>query len=540
MKIVGAALGNDVHIAGLLNFLRLAEETGHTTINLGVAVPVSKLLEAASRENADIIAVSYRLSPESALNLFQELKELIHAFGLSDKLFLFGGTPPVAELAKKQGIFQKVFSGLEPVEELKAFLSGKEVRGAATMPPQSLEERVRYCAPLPLIRHHFGLPDLEATVEGARKIAEAGIVDIISLGPDQNAQESFFRPEEMDHNLDGAGGVPLRKEDDLRRIYEATRCGNYPLLRCYAGTRDLMRWAEMTVRLINNAFGAVPLFWYSQLDGRAKRPLREAIQENLETIRWYGERKISLEINDPHQWSLRYAPDAVAVADAYLDAYVARKMGVEVFVIQYMFNTPPETLPCFDLGKMLAQKELVESLKSENFRIIHMVRAGLAHFSPDPHTAKGQLAASTAISWELRPQIVHVVGFCEADHAVRPDELIESAKIARGVLHNLRNGLPSLSLDERVIRRKTELLEEARALLEAIRSLGRDSEDPFTDVEVLAQTVEKGIFDAPHLKGRPCAKGSVIVSTQDGACRSFSAELSKPISEIERLKSLGF
>jgi len=540
MKIVGAAIGNDVHIAGLLNFLRLAEEAGHLTLSLGVAVPLDQLLEAARKEKADAVAVSYRLSPESASSLFDQLKELIFKYGLQDKVFIFGGTPPVAELAKRSGIFQRVFSGLEPLEELKAFLKGEDFLSRASVPPQNLMERIEYLSPFPLIRHHFGLPDLEETIKGIEKISQSGIVDIISLGPDQNAQESFFRPQEIDHRLDGAGGVPLRSEEDLRRIYQASRCGNYPLLRCYAGTRDLLKWAEMTLKLIHNAFGAVPIFWYSELDSRSKRPLRDAIQENLEVMRWHGKKKVPLEVNDPHQWSLRYAPDAVAVADAYLGAYIAKKSGVEVYVQQYMFNTPPETTAICDLGKMLAQKELIGTLESSNFRIVHMVRAGLAHFSPDPHISKGQLAASTSISLELKPQILHVVGYCEGDHAVTAEELIESVKIVRGVLRNLLKDFPSLSLDPRVQKRKKELLEEANLLLDAIRSLKGKTEDPFTDVEVLAQVVEKGIFDAPHLKGRPCALGAVSVSTQDGACRSYDPEKGRPISEKERLKTLGF
>ena len=36
------------------------------------------------------------------------------------------------------------------------------------------------------------------------KIAESGVLDILSIGPDQNAQEHFFHPENMDHSQDGA------------------------------------------------------------------------------------------------------------------------------------------------------------------------------------------------------------------------------------------------------------------------------------------------------------------------------------------------
>ena len=42
-------------------------------------------------------------------------------------------------------------------------------------------------------RHHFGLPSMEETIEGIKEIAEAKVLDIISLGPDQNAQEVFLQ-----------------------------------------------------------------------------------------------------------------------------------------------------------------------------------------------------------------------------------------------------------------------------------------------------------------------------------------------------------
>ena len=97
-------------------------------------------------------------------------------------------------------------------------------------------------------------------------IAEARCLDVISLGTDQNAQEHFFRPEEMDPDEHGAGGVPVRTPDDLRAIYQASRRGNYPLMRSYSGTRDHLQYADMLVRTINNAWCATSLFWFNAMD----------------------------------------------------------------------------------------------------------------------------------------------------------------------------------------------------------------------------------------------------------------------------------
>src|SRR5690606_32702759 len=166
------------------------------------------------------------------------------------------------------------------------------------------------------------------------KIAESKVLDVISIAPDQNAQEYFFRQEMMDNRLDGAGGVPVRTEEEFARLYEAAQRGNYPLLRCYSGTQDILKFADLLQRTIKNAWCAVHLFWYSELDKRGPRKLKDAITENQQVMKWHGERNIPVEVNDPHHWSLRDAHDAIGVAAAYLAAYNAKKMGVKDYVAQ--------------------------------------------------------------------------------------------------------------------------------------------------------------------------------------------------------------
>ena len=323
-RILGASLGACVHVAGIRNFLDLCESAGCRTVFLGPAVGPKALVDAALADRPDIVAVSYRLTPEGAEHLFRELRDEIARRGLTGVRFVFGGTPPAAAAAERSGIFERVFSGLEPVDEILAFIRGGRTEEAREDYPGDLVSRIRWKNPVPLIRHHYGRPTLAETLDGAREIAESGVLDVLSLGPDQNAQESFFRPEEMDPGQDGAGGVPLRKAEDLEALYAATRRGNFPLLRCYSGTRDLRKWAEMSVRTIRNAWGAIPLCWYSVLDGRSGRSLAEAIAENQSVIRWYAGQGIPVEVNESHQWSLRDAHDALAVAMAFLAAYNAK------------------------------------------------------------------------------------------------------------------------------------------------------------------------------------------------------------------------
>jgi len=538
-KILGAALGTCVHVSGLYHFLKLAEAEGYETKLIGPAVLPKRLVETIREYQPEIVAISYRLTPEVAQGLFAELKKLIAQYKLLTLRYVFGGTPPVAQVARASGLFERVFAGTEPLDEVKSYLRTTQGIKKEEVFAKDLISRIQQKYPYPLIRHHFGRPSLEETIQGVKKIAESALLDVISLGPDQNAQEHFFHSETMDPTQNGAGGVPVRKPENLEAIFAASRCGNYPLMRCYSGTRDLVKWAEMSVQTIHNAWGAIPLCWYSVMDGRSQRSLIEAITENQQTMHWYAERGIPVEVNEAHQWSLRDAHDSLAVTMAFLAASNAKKMGVQHYIAQYMFNTPPGTSPAMDLAKMLAKKDLIESLHNENFIVYTEVRAGIAHFSANPFIAKGQLAASAVISLALKPHILHVVGFSEGDHATYPEELIESCSIAHGVLQNCLSGLPDMASDPIVQKRRQELLNEAKILLAAINKLGADtSGDPWCDAQVISLAIQKGLLDTPHFRGNPHLCGNITTSLIDGAWYAINAETGEVLREQERIEQL--
>lgn len=537
--VLGAAVGQCVHVAGLDHFLRLCEEEGWRAVSLGPAVPVAHLLARVSETAPDLVAVSYRLTAEDAAPLFAELEGEAAKLECPATRWVFGGTPPVAAVARQFGLFERAFDGSEPAGEVRTFLLGDRGEAPERVFPSTLEERVEASFPFPLIRHHYGEPDLQRTLAGARRIAEAEVLDVLSIGPDQNAQEHFFRPDEMDPAQDGAGGVPLRRPEDLSGIYGATRAGNYPLVRCYSGTRDLARWAAMSIETIRIAWGAIPLCWYSVMDGRSKVPFPEAIREKQAAMRFYAERGVPVEVNESHQWSLRDAHDSLAVATAFLAAYNAKAQGVHRYVVQMMHNTPPSTSPAFDLAKMLAKLELIRQIEAPGFQTYREVRAGITSLPHDPDEAKGHMAASAVYSMALRPHILHVVGFSEATRVVDAETLIESCRIARGAVKLALRGAPDLSADPAVRARKERLVREAGVLLSGIRALGRGREDPWTDAEVLTEAIRRGVLDAPHFRGNPHLCGKIVTACVDGGWEAIDPANRRPLTEAERLAALG-
>ena len=537
--VVAAALGECVHVAGVSNFLRLAESAGWRTVFLGPAVPVDEVLAAARREQADLVGVSYRLTPENGerlLGLFAEEAAELHEAGVR---FAFAGTPPVAQKAAQLGnFFERVFDGSETPEQVLAWLKGQPARdlGEADF-PQTTVERILWKRPYPILRHHFGLPTLEATLAGIEQIAEAQVLDLISLGTDQDAQENFFHPERQDPRRKGAGGVPVRTPDDFLALYAASRRGNFPMLRAYSGTDDFIRYAEMLVETIHNAWCAIPLFWFNQMDGRGPWDLEGSIREHQQVMRWYGERGIPVELNEPHHWGMRDSSDVTFVAAAFLSAYNAKQYGVKDYIAQFMFNSPPGTSDAMDLAKMLAAQELIAPLRDGQFNIWTQTRIGLLSHPLDDQSARGHLAASTYLQMALRPDIYHIVGHTEADHAATADDIIEAVKITRRAIQNAL-GAPDMRQVPEVQTRKEELVAETRVLLDAIRELAPSGvADPWADPVTLNRSVTLGLMDAPQLRNNKFGRGETRTRIVDG--KSVAVDVSgRPLSEKERLSAL--
>jgi hypothetical protein len=556
--VIAGALGECVHVAGVLNFLRLADAAGWRTVFLGPATPVDVFVQAVRREMSGdpaesasraqaggpgdvLVGVSYRLTPETGERLLAEFAEEADELRAAGVRFVFGGTPPVAERARAIGFFERCFDGSSPAEAVLAYLKGQDsAESDQDVFPQNTVERIKWKAPFPIVRHHFGLPTVQTTQEGISHIAEAQVLDVISLGIDQDAQASFFRPERQNPRRRGAGGVPVRTPKDYRALYSASRCGNFPLLRTYSGTDDFIRLAEMYVETIHIAWCAIPLFWFNQMDGRGPWDLEGSILEHQKVMAWYGERGIPVELNEPHHWGLRAAPDVVSVVSAYLSAYNARAFGVGDYIAQMMFNSPPGLADGMDLAKMLAILDLIKPLASPGFRIWRQTRTGLLSYPLDTDAACAHLATSVYLQMALRPHIVHVVAHTEADHAATADDVMAACKMAQRAIENALRGQPDMTSDRAIQERRAQLVQEAQVTLDAIRTLaGPKVLDPLTDPVTLTRAVTTGVLDAPHLRNNPFARGRVATRIdQRGACVAVDPATGRGLLERERIAAL--
>ena len=117
MKVLAACLGDCVHVAGVTRFLRVAEDLGYETYFTGPATDLEALVDAIIDRDADIVGISYRLTPENLRPLLYELRDMLAAAGvdLQKKRLAFAGPPPVVAVAREfDDLFEQYFEGGEP------------------------------------------------------------------------------------------------------------------------------------------------------------------------------------------------------------------------------------------------------------------------------------------------------------------------------------------------------------------------------------------------------------------------------------------
>ncbi len=509
-RVMVGAIGKCVHNLGVEGFADWMEDLdlGYVSVKLGPAVPIREVVNKIREARPEVVGVSMRLGDLHVDKLITEFVETATEVGLHPRetgiRYTFGGLRPAANLvramtgmpleddrfireeeahydlqavaktykAKKdfQGFFEIVVDDFVTMEELEEFARRKRTVRQTDRVQWSdyLVERIRQVRERenrPIIRAHIGIAadTIEPTIEAIEKLAEAAAFEVVSLAPDQTSQEllaKFIRGEEdPDKYLAGQGGAPIRTIEDLQRLKAASQRGNYPLTRIYTGTDELLELAKYWEQHLNMAFPAVPIFFYNELDGRGPISIRDGFDEHFRTIEWWAEQGKPVEINDPHQWGLRYASDDMQVVDHVLSGVIALKKGVKNYVQQMMFELPPEISALDDLAKMKAAYELIEPLtRHYDFNILKQTRSGLPSFPPNLNQAKGHLAFGIYTQLYMEPDILHVVTHSEAHHEASADDIIESCEIVKQVCWDFAKGnVPQIWEEPTVKQRLQEL-----------------------------------------------------------------------------------
>jgi hypothetical protein len=313
--------------------------------------------------------------------------------------------------------------------------------------------------------------------------------------------------------LKNDGGVPYQTKADLHKLFQATRRGNFPSIKPYAHVVNLKAFIDdcLETGMLLGAHQAIPLFWFCELDGRGPLSVADALHEHIEAVKYLAEKHIPVEMNDPNQWSSRYVHDTLFVADYALIGAVMFTAGVKHMILQCQFNKPMETGDFADLAKMSAAREMVAHIRPPKHpaAVYLESRAGIEHFSTDPEVAKFQLARTTLLQMILSPTMIHLVSYCEADHAATAEDVIESSLLVRRAVRLFTENEPDLKKYRDhpvVLERKSHLLREAKLVINQIAGLSPDYSGEGTDIckcisnpEALLKALGRKIMTAPGI-----------------------------------------
>lgn len=563
---VASTLANDPHTEGLHNAGRIARMAGIKTVLLEPSLGLDVLCEAIKENQPRYIGLSYRLSPvvaceqlEKALNYFVNTGLLntndhvrISFAGLPETIAMLEGRldslplkislckpyPNAMDRAletidyfeiveKREEIIKNIREEVEP-EGIELFdqladevIAHDNYKSMAPLPIPSTQAIDSYTqrikeSPIPILRTHFGIPapDIGPTVEGIRQIAQARVVDELSLGSSDLSQRYFGHPE-MFINRKNDGGVPYKTIEDLQQLYQASRCGNFPAVKPYCHVSNIVQFIDecISIGLLKGAHQAIPLFWFNELDGRGPATVRDSIGEHFAGVRQLVKYGIPVEMNDPNQWSSRHAHDTIIVSSFALISAVMTMCGVRDMVLQMQFNKPKETGDYTDLAKMSAGFEMARRISqyaSYPIDIYRETRTGIEHLSPDIEKAKWQLARSTFLQMCMNPHVIHIVSYCEANYAARPEDIIDSSKLIRKAIEIYGQNEREITglMDIPVVRERKEfLIKESSYLIDEIAKFHPcyhpcplEQIAPLLGVpDVIADSIENKLMSSPGI-----------------------------------------
>lgn len=601
---VATSLANDPHTEGMHNASKIATLGEVGSYILPPSLGYTAFYDAIHKYKPRFIGLSYRQNENVAVHELFKVVNYFYSSGLikpeDDVKIQFAGLPKTIEILKdkihelplkvylceaspivldritetvdyfeitqnREEIINSIYKELVPKGiEIFDQLADEAVRNddyknEPPLPIPSAKACNDYItriheAELPVLRSHFGIPHntIIPTVEGIKELAEARVLDEISLGSSDLSQRYFGHPE-MFETLKNDGGVPYKDFSDLVALYQASRYGNFPGVKPYCHVTNLVEFVDQCLEagMLKGVHQAVPLYWFNELDGRGPAIVRDSIKEHFAAVRKLAQCGIPVEMNDPNQWSSRLAHDTVIVTSYALISAVMTMCGVENMVLQMQFNKPKETGDYADLAKMSAGLEMARKIslgRKNPASIFRETRTGIESLSLDMNLAKRQLARSTFLQMCMNPHIIHIVSYCEANYAARPADIIDSSKLIRRAVRIFRANQEDIMKEVNspiVKERKEYLINESSYLVNEIAKLNPKYQ-PCTienvaqyvgDENVIASSIEKKYMSAPGIINKKY-KGEFITKPMKYGMIDLVDDYNNPriITEQERLK----
>lgn len=603
---VATSLANDPHTEGMHNASKIAALDEIGSYILPPSLDYTAFYEAIDKYQPRFIGLSYRQNENVAIDELFKVINYFYTSGLikptDDVKITFAGLPKtiqilqdkVSELPLKVILCQASSKVLERVTETVDFfeitnnreqiikqvydelvpkgieifdqLADEAVRGDdyKNEPPLAVPSaeackdyvtRIRE-AEFPVLRSHFGIPapDIQPTVDGIRELANARVLDEISLGSSDLSQRYFGHPE-MFETMKNDGGVPYKDFNDLVALYQASRYGNFPGVKPYCHVNDLVGFVHqcLDAGMLRGVHQAVPLYWFNELDGRGPALVRDNIKEHFACVRELAKNGIPVEMNDPNQWSSRWAHDTIIVTSYALISAVMTMCGVQNMVLQMQFNKPKETGDYADLAKMSAGMEMARRIsmgRRNPAPIFRETRTGIESLSADMDLAKWQLARSTFLQMCMDPHIIHIVSYCEANYAARPADIIDSSRLIRRAVRIFRQNKEDIMKEVNtplVRERRDWLINESAYLLNQIaklhpqyKSCPLEAMAPYLGNEdVIASSIEQKLMTAPGIINAKY-KGDFLTKPMKYGMINVVDDFTNPriITEEERLANL--
>lgn len=605
---VASSLACDPHTEGMHNASKIAALGGIKSVIMPPSFDYTPFYNMIDRLKPKFIGLSYRQDERVAKDeVFKVIYYLFNTGLVSEKddvriifsglpktiefleskinelplkVYLFKDSPIVKERVTKTVDFfeinqnrediinqicdELIPKGIELFDQLAdAAIAGDDYKNEPPLPIPSVEAAKDYIkriaeSPYPALRSHFGIPadTILPTVEGIKELAEARVIDEVSLGSSDLSQRYFGRPE-MFERLKNDGGVPYKDYSDLVKLFQASRTGNYPGVKPYCHVANIVPFINqcLDAGMLIGAHQAIPLFWFNELDGRGDALVRDSIKEHFEGVKELAKHHIPVEMNDPNQWSSRWAHDTIIVTSYALISAAMTMCGVENMILQMQFNKPKETGDFADLAKMSAGLEMAQRIskgRKNPARIFIETRTGIESLSADMKHAKWQLARSTFLQMCMNPHIIHIVSYCEANYAARPADIIDSSKLIRRVVNLFRENKEDIfrTIQSPIVtERKEYLIQESTYLTTEIAKLNNNYKNSpieaiaqyVGDANVIASSIEKGLMSAPGIINDRY-KGDFITRPLRYGMINVVDDYINPrvLSEKERLQKNGF